>query len=361
MGMMCEETDILYAYWLANISGVGTKTIHQLYKYCGSAKTIYHMAGSELQKLYGITERTAKRISDAKKAWDLDGEWEQLIHRGISFVSLEQDAYPRRLRHLYDPPYGLYYIGQLPPDDLPSAGVVGARGCSGYGRQMAQRVGKCLGTNGVSVISGLARGIDGYGHEGALAGGGRTYAVLGCGVNVVYPPEHGPLYEQIAAQGGILSEYPPDMPPAPGYFPMRNRIIAGLSDALIIIEAKQKSGSLITADCALEQGKDVYAVPGRITDPVSAGCNHLIHQGAGILLSPEDVVRELGLLSEKNKLTLEKSQRLVYSCLDLHPKSMEEISRETALDPVTLAQLLDVLEERGLAREAWKNHYISVN
>ena len=361
MGIVQGETDILYAYWLANISGVGSKTIHQLYKYCGSAKAIYHMTGRELQKLYGITENAAARISDAKKKWDLDHEWEQLTRRGVSFVSLEQRTYPRRLRHLYDPPYGLYYIGQLPPDDLPSAGVVGARSCSGYGKQMARRIGKCLGANDVSVISGLARGIDGYGHEGALEGGGRTYAVLGCGVNVVYPAEHGPLYERIAAHGGILSEYPPDMPPAPGYFPMRNRIIAGLSDALIIIEAKEKSGSLITADCALEQGKDVYAVPGRITDPVSAGCNHLIRQGAGILLSPEEVVSELGLLSEKNKLTLEKSQRLVYSCLDLHPKSMEEISRETALDPVTLAQILDALEERGLVQETWKNHYISVN
>lgn len=360
MGNVTAENDILYAYWLANISGVGTKTIHQLYKYCGSAKNVYEMGARELSQLYGITEESAMRISDAKKKWDLYGAWERLVSRGISFVSLEQQGYPKRLRHLYDPPYGLYYIGQLPPD-TPSAGVVGARNCSSYGKKMALRIGKCLGSNGVCVISGLARGIDGYGHQGALEGGGKTYAVLGCGINIVYPPEHGALYEQIAAQGGILSEYPPDMPPSPGYFPMRNRIISGLSDALIIIEAKQKSGSLITADCALEQGKDVYAVPGRMTDPLSAGCNHLIRQGAGILLSPEEVVSELGLLSEKNKLPLEKSQRLVYSCLDLHPKSMEEISGETGLDPVTLAQLLDGLEERGLVRETWQNHYISVN
>lgn len=361
MGMMSEEADIAYAYWLANVSGVGSKTIHQLYKYCGSAKTIYHMSGIELKKLYGITEQAAQRISDAKKKWDPDREWERLTRSGVSFVSLEQSNYPKRLRHLYDPPYGLYYIGHLPEDAQPSVGVVGARNCSSYGKQMAQRIGKCLGSNGVSVISGMARGIDGYGHEGAMDGGGRTYAVLGCGVNVVYPPEHAALYEQIAAHGGILSEYPPDMPPHPGYFPMRNRIIAGLSDALIIIEAKQKSGSLITADCALEQGKDVYAVPGRMTDPLSAGCNHLIRQGAGILLSPEEVISELGLFIQKNKLPLEKSQRLVYSCLDLHPKSMEELCRESALDPVTLAELLDGLEERGLVRETWKNHYISVN
>ena len=141
---MMEENDILYAYWLANISGVGKKTIHQLYKYCGSAKSIYEMGARELNRLYGITEESAMRISAAKKKWDLYGAWERLMSRGISFVSLEQPGYPKRLRHLYDPPYGLYYLGQLPPD-TPSAGVVGARNCSSYGKKMALRIGKCLG------------------------------------------------------------------------------------------------------------------------------------------------------------------------------------------------------------------------
>ncbi|MGN0345645.1 MAG: DNA-processing protein DprA [Lachnospiraceae bacterium] len=353
--------DLIYSYWLANISGIGTKTIHQLYKYCGSAKAVWHLSGSELKKLYGITEEAAVRISRSKTKWDPDKEWDKLLERGISFVSMEQGGYPRRLREIYDPPYGLYYIGKLPPEEAPSVGIVGGRACSRYGKDIAKRSGKCLAANGVSIISGMARGIDSYGHEGAMDGGGSTFAILGCGVNIVYPPEHAALYERIAANGGILSEYPPDMPPRPGFFPMRNRIIAGLSDLLLIIEAKEKSGSLITADCALEQGKDIYAAPGRIGDPLSAGCNRLIRQGAGILLSPEELVGELGFLPEKNKLPLEKSERLVYSCLDLHPKSMEKISEETALDIVTLAELLFALEEKGLVQEAWQNHYISVN
>ena len=353
--------DLTYAYWLANIKGIGTKTIHQLYKYCGSAKAVWYLSGSELRKLYGITEESAARISHSKEGWDLDQEWDRLLARGISFVSLEQQCYPRRLREIYDPPYGLYYIGQLPPDEAPSVGIVAGRACSIYEKGVATRAGTCLAGNGVPIISGMARGIDGFGHEGALDGGGKTYAVLGCGVNVVYPPEHAELYERIVAQGGILSEYPPDMPPRPGFFPMRNRIIAGLSDLLLIIEAKEKSGSLITADCALEQGKDIYAVPGQITDPLSAGCNRLIRQGAGILLSPEELVCELHLLPEKNKLPLEKSERLVYSCLDLLPKSMEKISEETALDIATLAEILFSLEEKGLVQETWQNHYISVN
>lgn len=353
--------DLTYAYWLANIAGVGIQTIRQLYKYCGSARAVWHLSGSELRQMYGVTEEAAERISRSKAKWDLDRELEALLARGISFVSMEQEQYPRRLRALYDPPYGLYYIGRLPDDEASAVGIVGGRACSAYGRDIAKRAGKCLAANGVSVISGMARGIDGYGHEGALDGGGSTYAVLGCGVNIVYPPEHAALYERIAEHGGILSEYPPDKPPRPSFFPMRNRIIAGLSDLLLIIEAKERSGSLITADCALEQGKDIYAAPGRIGDILSAGCNRLIRQGAGILLSPEELAGTLGISPEKIKFTLEKSERLVYSCLGLHPKSMEKISEETALDIQTLAELLFALEERGLVQEVRQNHYISVN
>ncbi|MDD7643099.1 MAG: DNA-processing protein DprA [bacterium] len=353
--------DITYAYWLANISGISPRVRLNLYEQCKSAREIWNLSGEELKKQYGVTEEAAVCISRSKAGWDPGREWERLQERGISFVSMEQDTYPKRLRNLYDPPFGLYYIGRLPKEDAKSVGIVGGRACSRYGQDMAKRSGKCMALNGVSVISGMARGIDGYGHEGALDGGGSTYAVLGCGVNVVYPPEHASLYERIIAHGGVLSEYPPDTRPHPGYFPMRNRIIAGLSDLLLIIEAKEKSGSLITADCALEQGKDIFAAPGRMTDPLSAGCNRLIRQGAGILLSPEELVGELGLLQEKNKLLLEKSERLVYSCLDLLPKSMEKISEETALDIATLAEILFSLEEKGLVREAWQNHYISVN
>jgi DNA processing protein len=353
--------DIIYAYWLANISGVGNKTIRQLRKYCGNAANIYHMSAGELTRLYGINEAAASRIRDSKKHWDIDREWDVFLSTGAHFISLEQPGYPRRLRNIYDPPYGLYYIGELPPDDAPAVGIVGARECSGYGKNLAKRTASCLGANHVSIISGMARGIDGCGHEGALSGGGKTYGVLGCGVDVVYPPEHGRLYERIAAHGGIISEYPPGTQPRPGYFPQRNRIISALSDVLLIIEARARSGSLITADCALEQGRDVYAAPGRVGDALSEGCNRLIRQGAGILVSPEDLLAELGVLSEKNKFPLEKSERLVYSCLDLHPKSIDEISQKTALDIVTTAEILFAMERKGLVREAWQNHYISAN
>ena len=353
--------DRCYAYWLANISGVGCRTIHQLRKYCGSARELYGMGAKALLGIYGIGEGTAARICESKKQWDLEGAWEMLGSKGISFVSMEEDGYPKRLREIYDPPYALYFIGGLPREEIKTVGIVGARTCSAYGRDVALAAGKCLASCGAQVISGMARGIDGYGHRGALSGGGKTYGVLGCGIDVVYPPEHAALYKSLTANGGVISEYPPGMQPLPGFFPARNRIIAALSDALLLVEARERSGSLITADLALEQGKDIYAVPGRISDPLSVGCNRLIRQGAGIFLSPRELARELGLFSEKNKLPLEKSEHLVYSCLGLHPKSIEELGRETAMDFVTLTQLLLEMQQKGLVEEVWRNHYISVS
>lgn len=350
-----------YAFWLANIPGVGNHTIRQLLKYCGTSRGVYGMSGRELLKIYGIGEGTAARVCESKKPRDVEKEWERLQKRGISFVSTEQDDYPNRLREIYDPPYALYYIGALPEEDTKTVGIVGARSCSSYGKNVALATGKYLASNGVAIVSGMARGIDGYGHQGALAGGGKTYAVLGGGIDVVYPPEHDALYKKIAGSGGVISEYPPGMQPLPGFFPARNRIIAALSDTLLLIEAREKSGSLITADLALEQGKDIYAVPGRVNDPLSVGCNRLIRQGAGIFLSPRELAAELHLFSEKNKLPLEKSEHLVYSCLGLHPKSIEKISRETAMDFVTLTQLLQKMQQKGLVEEVWRNHYISVS
>lgn len=350
-----------YAYWLACVPGVGSRTIAQLLKYCGSARQVYGMPRDSLLKIYGIGERTAERICESKKGWDLDGAWERLRERGISFVCAQEEAYPGRLRTIYDPPYALYYIGALPQETEKTVGIVGARACSAYGKGVALATGKCLAANRVAVVSGMARGIDGYAHKGALDGGGRTYAVLGSGIDVVYPPEHTALYRSIAACGGVISEYPPGMQPLPGFFPARNRIIAAFSDTVLVVEAREKSGSLITADLALEQGKDIYAVPGRVIDPLCAGCNRLIHQGAGIFLSPQEMARELGLFSEKNKLPLEKSEHLVYSCLGLHPKSIEELGRETETDFVTLTQLLRGMQEKGLVEEVWRNHYISVS
>ncbi|MBR2188208.1 MAG: DNA-processing protein DprA [Eubacterium sp.] len=211
-------------------------------------------------------------------------------------IRRDDPAYPEKLRAYARMPEELYVIGRLPDPAGKCVAIVGARRCSNYGYSEAKRFGKVLAEHGVQVISGMALGCDAAGHEGALEGGGRTFAVLGSGADVCYPSSNRLLYEQILRTGGgILSEFEPGTPAAGWHFPIRNRIISALSDLVLVAEARRKSGSLITVEYALEQGKAVYAIPGRNRDPASAGCNHLISEGAGIATCPEDILAELGL------------------------------------------------------------------
>jgi len=248
-----------------------------------------------------------------------------------------------------DAPYGIFYKGTLPSNDILSVAIIGARDCSEYGSYVAGELGRFLGERGVQVISGMARGIDGISQEAALLAGGSTTGVLGCGVDICYPKQNQALYHKILERGCILSSYPPGTLPKAQNFPPRNRIVSGLADAVVVIEARNKSGTLITVDMALEQGKEVYVVPGRITDRLSDGCNGLLKQGAGILLSPEDFLAEIRELWEGNRLPVkierrnqsvsgmenpkEKSVLLklpeelqrIYELLDYMPKSVEVI------------------------------------
>ncbi len=211
----------------------------------------------------------------------------------IHYIRRNSDYFPLRFEGLSDVPQGLYCIGSLPDDNVPSVAVVGARSCSSYGRKTAFALGKFLAEHGVQVISGMAMGIDSSAQEGALAAGGKTFAVLGCGVDICYPRTSYAVYDALAVRGGIIAEVEPGTKPLAYNFPRRNRIISALSDIVIVVEAREKSGSLITVDCALEQGRTVYAVPGRLGDRLSDGCNYLIAQGAGILWSFEAVMEEL--------------------------------------------------------------------
>ena len=212
----------------------------------------------------------------------------RLIHRGSA-------EYPGKMQELSGMPETLYAIGSLPDPDTPSVAIVGARLCSSYGRETALMFGRALAEKGVQIISGMAAGIDGSAQEGALSGGGKSFAVLAGGADVCYPRAHTTLYNQLKKQGGVLSEQPPGTPPKPYYFPSRNRLISALSDIVLVVEARARSGSLITVDFALTQGKTVFAVPGRVGDPLSDGCNYLIAQGAGIAYSPDAILSELKL------------------------------------------------------------------
>lgn len=358
--------DLKYQYWLKSIYGIGNKKQKKLVEYCGSAREVYRLTEKQLLSVYGIREKDALRIMESKKTWQLEREAEILEKKGIFLISMEEEEFPEKIAEISDGPYALFYKGKLPGAGKALA-IVGARNCSSYGKSMALSLGQCLAESGVQIISGMAAGIDSFGHWGAIKGGGATFAVLGCGVDVCYPKGAKELYERILEKGGILSEYLPGTMPAPGLFPMRNRLISGFSDIVVLVEAKEKSGSLITADFALEQGKDIYAVPGRVGDALSQGCNRLICQGAGIILSPEELLAELGF-SAKNrnaekqnpKKVLEKEELLVYSCFGLHAKTLEELVLHTGLNANDVADLLVKLMMKGMIEEDFKNRYRKV-
>ncbi len=281
---------------------------------------------------------------------------------GIQYIQQNHAAYPQKLLCYKGMPKGLYVLGKLPDKTRKSVAIVGARRSSAYGNQIAKSFAKELAGAGIQIISGMAWGIDGKAHEGALEGGGDTYAVLGCGVDICYPSGHRKIYEAMIQRGGILSEQPPGMPPIAGHFPARNRIISALSDLVLVVEAKERSGSLITADLALEQGKDVFAVPGRIGDEMSKGCLNLIKQGAGLADSPLVLLEALGIernVSEKSvKIVLEKNEDIVYSWIRLQPVSLEELVKKTGFGSREVLFALVGLELKGCIREMQKNQYV---
>lgn len=353
-----------YSYWLSNIPGIGIRSRNRMLKLAGSAEMIYHMPEKQLLLLPGITEKQVKSLVESRRK-DYETPFHRLTEKGISFVSREDASFPEKLKQIPDAPYSLYFKGKLPEQREKSIAVVGTRHCSSYGSMVAQKLGKRLAECHVQVISGMAQGIDAESHWGTLKGDGKTYAVLGCGVDICYPACHGKLYDHILEKGGIISEYPPGMKPLPQLFPARNRIISGLSDVIVVVEAKDRSGSLITADYALEQGKDIYAVPGRLYDTLSAGCNALIRQGAGMISSVDDFLKELELWvetkekqEETEKLLLAKDESMVYSCLSLQPKGMAELLEETGLGLPQMVEILAGMVQKGYIIETVKNYYI---
>lgn len=353
-----------YSYWLSNIPEVKIRTIDRILPVAGSARDLYFMSEKQLLMLPGITEKQVASIIESRTK-DYETPYMKLAEQGIWFLSREDASFPEKLKVIPDAPYSLYGKGKLPDPARKTVAIVGARRCSAYGHSIAEKIGKRLGECGAQVVSGMAQGIDGDGHRGAINGGGQTFAVLGCGVDVCYPKFHQKLYEDILRSGGILSEYAPGTPPLPALFPARNRIISGLSDIVVVVEAKTRSGSLITADDALEQGKEIYAVPGRLYDDLSAGCNSLIRQGAGIISDVEEFIKELelcdfsgGIQESLTKLLLAKEESMVYSCLSLRPKSIEELLNETGLEMAQMIAVLSGLLEKGFATETVRNYYM---
>ena len=298
-----------------------------------------------------VREPAGPRFAAFRAGFDERAELERLSLLGLRFLARSSPEFPPLLRAIHDPPPGLYVRGTAGLELLgaPAVAVVGARACSAYGRQVARGLGRELAAAGILVVSGMARGVDAEAHRGALAAGGRTVAVLGCGIDRDYPAAHAALAAEIAAAGLIVSEYAPGVEPAPWRFPARNRIVAGVCAATVVVEARERSGALITADFALEEGREVFAVPGEITSALSAGSNALLRLGATPLTAASDVLESFGIVpAAQPPLELEEPLKSVLAHVHELAASADELARETGMDAAALAVALTELELLGL-------------
>lgn len=316
--------------------GMNLRKTYILLEHCGSAMEIWNADEKMLLQISGITHQT---ISDLNEGKELVTDWiRELNALGLRYISINDSCYPRMLKEIPDPPVGLYIKGELPNEDSVMVSVIGARRCTDYGRNMAFKLSKDLAKDGIVIVSGMARGIDSMGHRGALEANGKTIAVLGFGHKNCYPPENKSLMEEIGANGCLISEYPPDTEVTKYNFPQRNRIIAGVSQGLIVVEAGKKSGTLITVDFALDDGRTVMTLPANITSKASEGTNELIKQGCPIVTCTEDILFELGV--EKMKKQQKKEEKLAFDLSDEEKKIYALISSE----PVTLDYITKMLK-----------------
>jgi DNA processing protein len=346
---------------LALVSGVGPLLRKALLERFGSPAAVLAAARDELQCVDGIGPKIAARIIAARDEVDAEGELELAAEHGIDVLTETDAQYPRPLRQIHDPPGVLFRRGKLPQDELAVA-IVGTRHATRYGLAQAERLAGSLARTGFTVVSGLARGIDAAAHRGALAAGGRTIAVLASGLLEIYPPEHEKLADEVAEGGYLISEAPPRMVPISGAFPQRNRVISGLSLGTIVIEAPERSGALITARHAYEQGREVFAVPGPIDSRMSRGCHSLIKDGAKLVESIDDVLAELGPLAENveredgtilqrpAELVLNEIEQKVLAAIDGAPTSIDVIAAASKLPIHRVLSTISVLEMRRLIR-----------
>lgn len=358
----------LYWFWYCSLERMSPLFKARLLKRAGGPEALWRAGRGALRELAGPVfrgrdpEGFVDYVMGSRSRESVERKREEAKGLGIRLIPMTDAAFPPGLACFEDCPAGLFVRGRLPEPGVPAAALVGARSCSFFGREMAERLGRVLAEAGVQVISGLARGIDAAAHAGALEGGGDTFGVLGCGPDRVYPAENRELYRRVEERGGLISEYPPGTGPLAYHFPARNRIISGLSDCVAVLEAGEKSGALITASIALEQGKEVFAVPGRPGDRLSAGTNGLLRDGARILASEDDILSLWGLrkplrISEKEKLCLDKNLEKVYICLDSELKSIDSLRAETGLSQTVLAGCLVDLELMGLACQPCAGYY----
>lgn len=354
-----ELADILL---LSLVSGIGPRLRQALLQHFGSARAVFEAPASSLRTVPGIGAKLAGAVTRARQEIDVAAEIELCEKHQVAIVSLGHPDYPRALREIADPPGVLFVRGAIEARDALAIAIVGARHATRYGLAQAERLAGSLSRAGLTIVSGLARGIDGAAHRGALAAGGRTIAVLGSGVLNIYPPEHQDLAQQVMKQGAVVSEAPVRAAPLSGTFPQRNRLISGMTLGVVVIEAARQSGALITARHAAEQGREVFAVPGRVDSRMSHGCHQLIRDGAKLVETPEDVLEELGPLvaaaprddgrplHHPAELLLNEVEQGILGAIRDDATSIDQVVAASGLPTQQVLATLSVLEMRRLIR-----------
>ncbi len=359
-----EDEELLDSLRMHLVPGIGPRHSQLLLDYFGSPQAVLRATSEQWQQVEGIGPRIAMSLAAAKLGRDAETELAEVRKLGVRLLRRNTADYPKAIARICDPPLLLYCHGNILPQDELAVAIVGSRRCTVYGKQQAEKFANALARAGVTVISGLARGVDAAAHQGALAAGGRTIAVMGTGLAEVYPPEHQELAKQIAASGAVLSEFKLHQTPHAGHFPQRNRIISGLSVAVVVIEAGRSSGALHTARHAMEQGREVLAVPGRIDSLASEGCHDLIRDGVTLIRHVDDILAAIGPLTKPisvttdgaetvqslRELSLNEIERHVLNLITTEPILQDEIIASSLLEPSQVLATLTVLEMKRLIR-----------
>lgn len=348
-----EDTAML---WLVHLSGLSRNSINALLSRFYYAADIWNLSEQDIGKDI-IKEKQVEKLIQSRNPERLVQEVERLRALKVSFLSMHHESYPEGLKNIFDPPFGIFVKGMFPPASLPALSMIGARRCSEYGTAVALQLAEECAKRNLVIVSGMARGIDSYSHKGAIKGDGYTIAVLGSGLDICYPPEHFGLMQEIVKHGCVISEFPLGMAPHGGNFPKRNRIISGLSQATLVVEAAEKSGTMITVSQALENGRDVFAVPGNITNPNCTGTNRLIRDGCAAITCWQDIFFEMGIghpsgeepsQLKKEISTLAQEEKTVYDCIRLEPLFFDDLEKQSGCDAAALTYILTCLELRGL-------------
>jgi DNA processing protein len=354
-------------YWVGfnMVKGIGAVRFKALLDSFGTAEAAWNASPETLQEV-GLSRKIIESFQRVRNGVSLEQIWERIQSLGVKVLTWDDEGYPRHLKDIDQPPPVLYVRGSLLPEDEWAVAIVGTRRVTSYGRQVAEEVATAMAHNGVTIVSGLARGVDSIAHQAAVNAGGRTLAVLGNGIDLVYPPENRRLASQILEHGALVSDYALGTPPDGINFPPRNRIISGLSLAVIIVEAGETSGALITASFAAEQGRDVFAVPGNINAPQSQGTNRLIRDGAQPLINPQDVLEALNLTmvtehrAVRVALPSDPIESRLYKLLSQEPMHVDEIRAQTDMPIETVSATLAMMELKGMVRQVGGMNYIAV-